>query len=45
MKRIGFIGYGLRASVLMRAFAALEADIAVAAIADPRAEEVQKEVA
>ena len=45
MKRIGFIGYGLRASVLMRAFAALEADITVAAIADPRAKEIQKEVA
>ena len=45
MKRIGFIVYGLRASVLMRAFAALEADITVAAIADPRAKEIQKEVA
>lgn len=36
MKRIGFIGYGLRSETMMKAFRTLEADIQVAAIADPR---------
>lgn len=36
MKRIGFIGYGLRSETMMKAFRTLEADITVAAIADPR---------
>lgn len=37
MKRIGFIGYGLRSETMLKAFRALEADICVAAVADPRA--------
>lgn len=45
MKRIGFIGYGLRASVLMQSVAALQADITVAGIADPRAAAIQQQVA
>lgn len=40
MKRIGFIGYGLRSETMMKAFRTLEADIAVAAIADPRWEQI-----
>ena len=36
MKRIGFIGYGLRSETMMKAFRTLEAPISVAAIADPR---------
>lgn len=40
MKRIGFIGYGLRSETMMKAFRTLEADITVAAIADPRWEEI-----
>lgn len=40
MKRIGFIGYGLRSETMMKAFRALEADIAVAAVADPRREQI-----
>lgn len=36
MKRIGFIGYGLRSETMLKAFRALEADICVAAVADPR---------
>ncbi len=39
-KRIGFIGYGLRSEAMMKAFRALEADISVAAIADPRYEQL-----
>ena len=40
MKRIGFIGYGLRSETMMKAFRTLEADITVAAVADPRWEEI-----
>ncbi len=36
MKRIGFIGYGLRSETMMKSFRSLEADITVAAVADPR---------
>ena len=36
MRRIGFIGYGLRSETMLKAFRALEADICVAAVADPR---------
>lgn len=36
MKRIGFIGFGLRSETMLKAFRALEADICVAAVADPR---------
>lgn len=35
MKRIGFIGYGLRSETMMRAFRSLQADIEVSAVADP----------
>ena len=34
-KRIGFIGYGLRSRTMLEAFRTVEADIAVAAVADP----------
>ena len=44
-KNIGFIGYGLRSRTMMQAFSALDADLHVAAITDPRAEEIQREVA
>lgn len=36
MKRIGFIGYGLRSETMMKSFRTLEADITVTAVADPR---------
>ncbi|MEG2924244.1 MAG: hypothetical protein RR848_07220, partial [Oscillospiraceae bacterium] len=42
MKNIGFIGYGLRSDTMMEAFTALELDIAVAAIADPRSGELRE---
>ncbi len=35
MKKIGFIGYGLRSETMMKAFRSLEADIRVQAVADP----------
>ena len=44
-KNIGFIGYGLRSRTMMKAFAAIEADICVTAIVDPRAEQIRAEVA
>ena len=44
-KNIGFIGYGLRSRTMMKAFAAIEADIRVTAIVDPRAEQIRAEVA
>ena len=44
-KSIGFIGYGLRSRTMMKAFAGIDADIRVATITDPRADEIQKEVA
>lgn len=40
MKRIGFIGYGLRSETMMTAFRTLQAPITVAAIADPRWEQI-----
>lgn len=36
MKKIGFIGYGLRSETMVQAFTSMEADISIAAIADPR---------
>ena len=44
-KNIGFIGYGLRSRTMMKAFAAIEADIRVSAIVDPRAEQIRAETA
>lgn len=35
MKKIGFIGYGLRSETMMRAFEGIQASIQVAAVADP----------
>ena len=43
MKTIAFIGYGLRSFTMMKAFRALEADIAVSAVADPRWEQIRQE--
>lgn len=43
MKKIAFIGYGLRSLTMMKAFRALEADIAVSAVADPRWEKIREE--
>ena len=43
MKRIGFIGYGLRSETMLKAFRALEADICVAAVADPRHAQIAPE--
>ena len=44
-KNIGFIGYGLRSRTMMKAFDAIEADVRVLAVYDPRAEQVRAEVA
>ena len=44
MKRIGFIGYGLRSETMLKAFRALEADICVAAVADPRYAQIAQEM-
>lgn len=44
-KNIGFIGYGLRSRTMMKAFAAIEADIRVIAIVDPCAEQIRVETA
>ncbi len=44
-KKIGFIGYGLRSRTMMKAFDVIEADISVAAVTDPRAEEIRAETA
>jgi len=43
-RNIGFIGYGLRARTMMKAFGAIEADIRVLGIVDPRADEIRTEV-
>ena len=43
-KRLGFIGYGFRSETMMKAFAGIEADLEVAAICDPRAEEIRRQV-
>lgn len=40
MKHIGIIGYGLRSETMMKSFRALEADIRVAAVADPRYQDI-----
>lgn len=45
MKKIGFIGYGLRSETMMKAFRTLQADICVAAVADPRRQEIAREMA
>lgn len=42
-KKIGFIGYGLRSRTMMRAFDAIEAELDVAAVCDPRAEQIRAE--
>jgi len=44
-KNIGFLGYGLRARTMMKAFRAIDADLRVAAICDPRADAIKREVA
>lgn len=41
MKKICFIGYGLRSETMMKAFTNIDADIQVTGITDPRAEEVR----
>lgn len=43
-KQIGFIGYGLRSRTMMKAFEAIEADLCVRAIADPREAQIRNEV-
>lgn len=45
MKKIGFIGYGLRSETMMKAFAGIGAEIEAAAIADLRAGEIREKVA
>lgn len=45
MKKLGFIGYGLRSETMMKSFRTLEADIAVAAVADPRRDQIAGEMA
>lgn len=45
MKRIGFIGYGLRSETMMKSFRSLEAEITVAAVADPRHAEIAPKLA
>ena len=42
MKRIGFIGYGLRSATMLKAFKSLNADIRVGAVADPRYETLRE---
>ncbi len=44
MKRIGFIGYGLRSRTMLRAFRSLEAEIEVCAVADPAWREIAPKV-
>jgi predicted dehydrogenase len=44
-KKIGFIGYGLRSRTMMKAFSAIEADLQVAAVCDPREEQIRSETA
>lgn len=45
MKKIGFIGYGLRSETMMNAFSTLELDIEVSAIADPLYDQIKEKVA
>lgn len=42
MKKIGFIGYGLRSETMLRAFSNIEADIQVAAAVDPQRERAEQ---
>ena len=35
-KKLAFLGYGLRSKTMLQAFREIEADISVAAVADPR---------
>ena len=42
MKKIGFIGYGLRSQTMMKAFGTVQAPFEVAAIADPRNKELEE---
>lgn len=44
-KNIGFIGYGLRSRTMMKAFDAIEAELNVSAVCDPRAEQIRAETA
>ena len=44
-KKLAFLGYGLRSRTMLQAFREIEADISVAAVADPRWEQIQKETA
>ena len=44
-KKLAFLGYGLRSKTMLQAFREIEADISVAAVADPRWEQIQKETA
>ncbi len=44
MKKIGLIGCGLRTMTIMQAFQTLEADVAVAAVADPRWRQIRDQV-
>ncbi len=45
MKKIGFIGYGLRSSTMMKAFENLDSDIRVEAVCDPRSSIIRETVA
>lgn len=44
MKKVGFIGYGLRASTLMNAVKSLELEMKVVGILDPREVEIKKQI-
>lgn len=44
MKRVGFIGYGLRGITLMHAVKSLQLEIKVVGISDPREEEIKKHI-
>ena len=43
-KRIAFLGYGLRSRTMLQAFREIEADIAVAAVADPNWKQISADV-
>ncbi len=45
MKKIGFIGYGLRSETMMKAFSGVGAPLEVAAVADPRAQALRAALA
>lgn len=42
MKKLGFVGFGLRSETMMKAFKTIEADVCIAAIADPRHAEIKE---